>query len=362
MKRLDDSTDPPWFKALVYGTTGSGKTSLGVTAPKPLILLSEAQGAIHVRQAAKRLGVPVPPMFYMESVFDFRNWVRALQGDKSKPLTVKERFKDPNTGEIVEHTVVELTEWPETVVIDSLTDVCRILIDEIRRESPPKKGQDGLPVDSQRFWQVLADRYKNLVWAFRDVPAHVLFLALSEDREDGDDGAKVRVLTADLAMRKLPRVTASAVNLVAYAFRKEIRDKDGVRIQHAVMTSGPEYMLLKPYRPLRDTEVPNFGTWVNMVRGALAEPLPPAPAPSQESLQSLDDTERAVPVKTGPDETETDPLKIRTPNGTINNCGYANVLDEAGCQICGGSCPDKAKIDAGELPVFSAETKRKGRR
>lgn len=329
MKRLDDSTDPPWFKALVYGTTGSGKTSLGVTAPKPLILLSEAQGAIHVRQAAKRLGVPVPPMFYMESVFDFRNWVRALQGDKSKPLTVKERFKDPNTGEIVEHTVVELTEWPETVVIDSLTDVCRILIDEIRRESPQKKGQDGLPVDSQRSWQVLGDRYKNLVWAFRDVPAHVLFLALSEDREEGEDGNKVRVLTADLAMKKLPRVTASAVNLVAYAFRKEIRDKDGVRIQHAVMTSGPEYMLLKPYRPLRDTEVPNFGTWVNMVRGALAEPLPPAPAPSQESLQSLDDTERAVPVKPEPPQEqqqndepapeETEPPAKKTKKGQRDN-------------------------------------------
>lgn len=286
MKRLDTEDNEPWFKALVYGSTGSGKTTLGVTAPKPLILLSEAQGAIHIRQAAKRLGIPVPPVFHMETLQDFRDWLRALQGDKSQPLRVKTRVKVD--GVVEDKVVAELDEWPETVVIDSLSDICRILVEEIRRESPPKKGTDGLPVDSQRFWNVLGDRYKALVWAFRDLPMHTLFLALSDEREEGDEGNRTRVLTADLAMKKLPRVTAAAVNLVAYAFRRETRTENGVKVQYGVMTAGPEHMLLKPYRPLRDVEAPNFGAWVSAVRGALDVEELAQPAPSQESLQATE--------------------------------------------------------------------------
>jgi hypothetical protein len=66
------------------------------------------------------------------------------------------------------------------------------------------------------------------------------------------------------------------------------------------MTTGPEYMLTKPYRPLRDVEVPNFSSWVAAIRGQLATPLP-APAPSSESLLSAEeDKSEAKPAEAEP--------------------------------------------------------------
>jgi hypothetical protein len=79
---------------------------------------------------------------------------------------------------------------------------------------------------------------------------------------------------------------SAAVNLTAYAYRREHREKDKpVRTVYGVMTSGPEYMMLKPCRPLRDVEVPNFTQWVQAINGSLTE-LPAAPAVSAESLAS----------------------------------------------------------------------------
>lgn len=34
----------------------------------------------------------------------------------------------------------------------------------------------------------------------------------------------------------------------------------------------------------------------------------------------------------------------RTPAGTINNCSLANGEEEATCQICKGTCPDRARF------------------
>ena len=305
MKRLDDSTDPVWVKACLYGKPGTGKTSFGVSAPKPLILLSEAQGLVHVKQAARRLGVPVPPTFLVESVEDYRSWLRALQGSKDKPLQVFERHRTLD-GKVSDVQVVELEEWPETVVLDSITDAGRLIVEEIRRMSPPKKGQDGLPVDSQRFWSVLSDKFKALVLEFRNLPLHVVFLGLVDDREDGDEGNRVRNVTIDLPMRKMPAILAAAVNVIGYTFRRETRDADKpTRLEYGVMTTGPEYMTLKPYRPLRDTEVPDFSKWVAMIRGQLVK-LPSAPTPSSESLMSADDGAKAAVAAQATDEAPTE--------------------------------------------------------
>lgn len=287
VKRLDEGTDPEWVKALIYGKPGSGKTNFGVTAPKPLILLSERQGSLHIKQAAKRLGVATPPTFLIESVNDLRNWLEALQGDRSKPLRVYEKHRDPTTEVVTKHLVAELQEWPETVVLDSLTDAARLIVEEIKFQSPPQKGKDGLPAVSMNFWNVLNDRFRNLVIRFRDLPMHVVFLALLSDREEGEGNDKTRAMGPDLPMRKLEGLTASCVNLVGYAFRREVREANKpTRLQYAVMTTGPEFMLTKPYRPLADVERPNFAAWISKIQGQLIEPDPtedPLPVASQES-------------------------------------------------------------------------------
>jgi hypothetical protein len=250
MKRIDN--DPAsHLKALIYGKPGVGKTNLAVSAPKPLILLSEAQGLVHVRGAAERLGKAMPQTLLIESVDDLRASLKALMGNKEKPLKIGG---------------IEL-EWPETIALDSLTDYGHLVKQEIREQSPPKPGRDGLPVDAQRYWGVMGDRMTNLILAFRNLPFHVVFLALLDDREEGEEDAKVRVVGPDMPMRKLAGVVAAAVNVIGIATRGT---KEGEPV-YSVVTNGPDYMTLKPYRPLRNKEIPDMTYWIDRLAGKCEE-------------------------------------------------------------------------------------------
>ena len=302
MRRLDNSDGPQWFSVVVYGKSGSGKTSLAVTAPKPLVLLSERQGEIHLRQSAARLGVPMPATIAVESVDDLRSILRALRGPKDQPLRIFE-------GHGADRELTLELDWPETVVLDTVTDFCRLVVEEIREQSPPKQGRDGLPVDSERYWNVLGDRCTNLILGFRDAPVHKLFLCAEDDRETGEGDDKKRVLQPNLPMRKLAATLSGAGNMTAYAYRRETREKDQVKVVYGVMTSGPEFILLKPCRPLRNVEVPDFGYWVRVVRGSLEGAPPAAPAPSGESLaQPVAEADR--PIQADPAAASSGPANV----------------------------------------------------
>lgn len=282
MKRVDQEATQ-YLKAAVYGPGGSGKTNLGVTAHKPLILLSESQGLLHVRQAAIRLGVPCPPTIQIETVADYRNILRAMHGDKTKPFRVFQAVEGSTDRELV----FELEEWPETAVLDSLTDAARIIVEGIREESPPKAGSDGLPVDSKRFWGALEDRLRGMITAFRDAPLHTLFLCLEDDREHGDEDARVRRIVPKLPMKAMPSVLCAAVNVMGYSYRREVRQANKpTETQFAVMFNGPETHLLKGCAPLRDRERPRFDKWTDwIIKGVAVDGG--LPAPSGESTLGL---------------------------------------------------------------------------
>lgn len=294
MRRIDDLNEQ-FINLVIYGKTGTGKTSLGVTAPRPLILLSERQGLLHVRQAAARLGVPTPPTLLMESLEDYRMVLRSLKSaEPGKPFAV---YSAP--GEVA----LQLPEPPESVVLDSVTDAARIIVDEIRKQSPQTIGKDGLPVDSQRFWNVLQDRAQALIMQFRDVPAHTIFLALADDREVGpDEGPKVRAVTPAMPMRKLPDMLAAAVNAVGYSYRTEKRDGGKVSTSYAVAFAGPEHLMLKSCAPLRDREHPDIGAWISAIRNqvAISQVAPPRSSESMPEERAVPAVEDAAPAAAEP--------------------------------------------------------------
>lgn len=282
MKRLDDKDDEKYVKALVYGHPGTGKTSFGVTAPDALIALTERQGMTHIREAVRRTGCAMPQVVLIETANDMRNLVRSLYGSREQPFRVYEMHENPET-KAREKICVHEGPWPKSLVLDSATDFCRLLIEEIRHQSPQTLGKDGLPVDSQRFWNVLIQRAQSAMLAIRDLPMHAIFLALADDRTEGDDDNKVRSLKPSMATRQLSSVLAAAVNVVGYTYRNTKRGRDGQqnKVVYGIQTTGPEFMMTKPYRPLRDEEVPDFAYWVRVIRGEVSE-LQPAPQPSQE--------------------------------------------------------------------------------
>lgn len=269
MKQVNLDTEAKHLKALIYGRPGTGKTSFGVSAPRPLILLSEGHAAPHIRDAARRMGRPEPIVLTMEEAEDYRDVLRALHGSKDQPFVVRSGPKDDR------RVVLEVEQWPETVVLDSVTDAMQVLIDEIRQQSPQKAGKDGLPVDSERFWGALTDRATGLIRAFRDAPMHVLFLALLDDRVIGEGDEASRWVGPQMPMRKLPGALQAAVNVVGVTFRDKTGEKDeatGERVlEYGINTSGPNFMELKPYAPLRAKETTDFSDWVARV-------YPPEPA------------------------------------------------------------------------------------
>lgn len=266
-----DNADAKTVKALIYGRPGSGKTNIGVSAPNPLILLTELQAVPNIKKAAIRLGRKLPPTFPIRSLDDFRAVVKAAHGDRSKPFTVV----DPTTGDVR----FSLEQWPDSIVMDSLTDACEMVSEEIRRQSPPRQGKDGLPVDSERYWNVLMDRCSKLVRSFRDLPFHVLFLCLLKDKESGEGDEKTRYVGPQLPMNALPNVVMSAVNVVGVTYRRRGDAVDTGQktpagkpilarpMVYGVATTGPDFMELKPYPPLRDNEVTDFASWVKRING-----------------------------------------------------------------------------------------------
>lgn len=259
MKRVDEDPTEKWVKAAVYGPPGTGKSDFGTSAPRPLILLSERQGIRTIRSAAARRGLPMPIVLAVETLQDLRDVLRALHGPRDRPFRVLSGTEVAYEGE-----------WPESVVIDSLTDVCELVEAEIRKESPPEKAKDGLEKWTERHWAALRDRCEKLIRAFRDVPAHVVFLCLQDDRMVGEGEEAARQVQPALPMRALPSVLSAAVNVVGVTSRA-IRDRgeDGQRqIAYEVRTVGPSHYLLKPYRPLRDLEEPDFSSWVARIQSA----------------------------------------------------------------------------------------------
>jgi len=298
-----ESKEKAWIKALIYGKPGTGKTTFGVSAPKPLILLSERQGVVHVRAAAKRMGVAPVGVLYMAEIADYRAVLRSLvrgtvdPSAKSGPFVVKAE----DGAEIFRSD-----EWPETVVLDSVTDACRLIDAQILIESPPKLGKDNLPVNSERYWSVLKDRCERLIRSFRDVDFNVLFLCLEDDKVMGEGDEAERKVGPSLPMRSLPDVVAAAVNVVGVMTRRVRQgvSEDGGRadaeIDHVVRTVGPQYMLTKPYRPLRDVEVANFSSWVERIRADIAGEAVEAPPVVARREAVAENAENAEASADGP--------------------------------------------------------------
>jgi len=285
MKRIDDDENEMFWKFAIAGLSGAGKTSLGVSAPNPLILLSERQGMPSIKAAARRLGVPVPPVLLVERADDYRLALQALRGDRAHPFVVRDL-----KGEVVLHLDV----WPETVVLDSLSDAVTVIMREIREQSPQRVGKDGLPVDAQRFWGVLSDRMFNLMKSFRDLPMHVVFLCLRDERtkEDGDGNVIERVIQPKLSPRSLVNDLCAAVNVVGYSYRTLDKQK---HVVYGVVLEAGEGAVTKPCEPLRRVEVADLRSWIVRLNGFLTGPVPEMPvAPSE--LQLPDDAPADAPA------------------------------------------------------------------
>lgn len=141
-----------FVRMLIYGGSGMGKTVFGSTAPKPLFLAVE-EGLLSLADKGVQY-------VKINSLQDMRDVLKALRENS---------IKDAN-GKPIEY---------ESIVIDSLTEVQNVVIQNITGGRQP----------SQNEWGKFSDAMAEILKGFTKLPKHVIFTCLeSEKAAEDDDG------------------------------------------------------------------------------------------------------------------------------------------------------------------------------
>lgn len=133
---------PKYFRCLLYGRTGIGKTTLLGTAPKPLILATE--------DGLQSLSAQDVSFRTIKTLGDLRKTFSLLVNDKIY----------------------------ETICLDSLTALCDIVLADVERESGSDEARTTYPLLRTKVWNIVAHLLK--------LPKHVIMTAT----ETGGDGNK----------------------------------------------------------------------------------------------------------------------------------------------------------------------------
>lgn len=227
-------------KALIYGASGSGKTTFAGGAEK--VIFASAEGGL--------LSIASKLPNYVE--------IKSLQDLKDFYLYLKTQKHDF-----------------ETVVIDSITEINDIIkIDIEKKTGKAMQLQD---------WGTLSKEIRNIFRSFRDLPMHVVFIAQETIDEKDENGTASKIVPS--LNGKASTEIAYFMDIVGYIFVA----KDG---SHKVITASNARLLTKDRTGLigNDTE-PNFQAWINKINTmetgeevVTAEYTNPASEPAQKSL------------------------------------------------------------------------------
>ena len=188
---------PVTAKILLYSDPGIGKTTAASLSPKPLIINCEG-GTLCLNKFKEyhpRLDIQTFRPRSIDELQDIFWYLRSGEHDR------------------------------ETVILDSLSEIQRMSMDEILAD--PKRDDR-----YDRDTPMLSDYGKNtqqlrkLVRAFRDLPMNVVFTCLASERKDDTDGS-VKIMP-DLTP-KLATDVMGYVDVVAYMFVSEEGGVEGVR-------------------------------------------------------------------------------------------------------------------------------------
>jgi hypothetical protein len=156
---------------MLYGPTGSGKTTAAATFPFPLFLVPAAEGSelsladsdtpfVKLGRAADGRSLPIRE--HLDSVL---NMLEKKQNEARKLF-----------GEGKENEALAVFPW-ETIVLESMTHLCAMLQDDISQNGRIK-------MDMQK-WGVMSDYLRTVHTRLRALDAHVVFTALS--KVEGED-------------------------------------------------------------------------------------------------------------------------------------------------------------------------------
>lgn len=199
------------IKCLIYGDSGVGKSFLGVTASKPLVLLTEPNGKASIQHSN-----PKADIIFIENAHEL--------------------------GEILKSLREEPKLWTkyDTIVIDSLTEVQRLYRDHITNHGKQMmKGQD---------WQRLSEYMRRFIRGVRTLPKNVVALALLEKTSEED--SDITAYKPAFDGKKTANEISQFFNFVGYLYSGTITNKTETNTHRYLMLEGREGILCKTTFPL----------------------------------------------------------------------------------------------------------------
>lgn len=194
------------LSVLLYGATGSGKTTWAARTPRPLVLLTESQGI-----ASIRLANPDAEILVIDKWSEFRDiWMLIMiSGATSIGNAIKIEWPDGDTGEY------------DTIVLDSLTDLQALqhaeMLDLNSTEQLDVHKGTALTLPQ---WGRSSDILAALLRQQRSLPCNVVVLAMMEERYDTlSDGREMRRCIPLMRGKQLVPIIGGFFSAVGYLTR-----------------------------------------------------------------------------------------------------------------------------------------------
>lgn len=206
-------------KGLLWGDSGAGKTYAAVTAPAPLVLLTEQNGVPSVRASN-----PDALIALCANIDEVHEVMRMAQAGR-------------------------LPEGRRTLVVDSLTEVQRLYRDRIAR-------------GSSRFtleqWGQLAGDMRGFMRGLRTIPYHVIATALASwEVDDAGERHGYPAFDGKKTAAEIPQFF-SFVGLVR-------RRETEAGVERLITLEGPSRIVVKPCAPLTGTVPADVGVILDAI-------------------------------------------------------------------------------------------------
>lgn len=221
---------------LVYGRSGTGKTTLAGTFPTPILLVDVQEEGVGPLRKIKGIDV-----LEVDEWAVLNNLPYEIEGTKYK-----------------------------SVIIDSISMVQTLRVQTILKSS-------GKTLMTQQNWGEVAGDLQRFILTLRELSQHLLFIA--HDRTMNASDESVDQLDPEVGPALIPsvsRVICGAVNIVGNAFIKEVKTKDGAKINREMqyrLRLGPHAYYITKVRTPSPEKVPSsllnptFDKIVKIVQG-----------------------------------------------------------------------------------------------